>query len=102
MRTITRGISFHHRHVLEQVNVRLIRPSERQQWDSLMRQYHYLGLNSLVGKTLRYVAVFEDCWLALLGWQAAALKCKARDQWIGVGHNFGHPSSRKDKSMKET
>ena len=42
-----------------------------------------MGLNSLVGKTLRYVAVFEDCWLALLGWQAAALKCKARDQWIG-------------------
>jgi hypothetical protein len=33
----------------------------------------------MVGKTMRYVAVFEDCWLALLGWQAAALKSKPRD-----------------------
>jgi hypothetical protein len=27
----------------------------------------------------------EGRWLALLGWQAAALKCAARDAWIGWG-----------------
>jgi hypothetical protein len=37
----------------------------------------------LFGKTLRYVATIEGHWLALLGWQAAALKCAARDGWIG-------------------
>jgi len=30
-----------------------------------------------------YVAHHDNRWLALLGWGAAALKCKARDQWIG-------------------
>ncbi|RPJ18457.1 MAG: ISAs1 family transposase, partial [Desulfobacteraceae bacterium] len=33
--------------------------------------------------SLRYVAVFQDRWLALLGWCAAALSCKVRDRWIG-------------------
>ena len=74
---------YHHRNIIQGVQVRLIFPSERKRWDTLIRQHHYLGLKAMVGKTLRYVAVFEDCWLALLGWQAAALKCKPRDQWIG-------------------
>lgn len=52
-------------------------------WDALVDQYHYLGLRSLFGRTLRYVAVADERWLALLGWQAAALKCTARDAWIG-------------------
>ena len=42
----------------------------------------YLGLRSLFGKTVRYVAVADERWLALLGWQVAALKCAARDAWI--------------------
>jgi hypothetical protein len=29
------------------------------------------------------VAVYQDRWLALLGWSSAALKCKERDQWFG-------------------
>ncbi|HZA29571.1 MAG TPA: hypothetical protein VE735_08355 [Gammaproteobacteria bacterium] len=36
--------------------------------------HHYLGLQALVGRSLRRVAVVEDVWLALLGWQAVALK----------------------------
>ena len=65
------------------VEVRLILPGERPQWDELMERHHYLGLRGLVGKTLRYVAVVESHWLALIGWQGAALKCQARDEWIG-------------------
>jgi hypothetical protein len=52
-------------------------------WDSLMSQYHYLGLKSLVGKSIRYVAELQGRWLALLGWAASALKCQPRDAWIG-------------------
>ena len=63
--------------------VRPIEPEERPRWDALVDRHHYLGLRSLFGKTLRYVAVAEGQWLALLGWQAAALKCAARDGWIG-------------------
>jgi hypothetical protein len=69
--------------VLKGLEVRLIYRDERAPWDDLMRQYHYLGLQGLVGESLRYVALFQGHWLALLGWAAGALKCKVRDQWIG-------------------
>lgn len=48
-----------------------------------MRRHHYLGFDGMVGESLRYVAEIDGQWVALLGWQAAALKCRARDRWIG-------------------
>jgi hypothetical protein len=65
------------------VEVRPILHNERSLWNKLMRQHHYLGLHCLVGQSLRYVAVYQGHWLALLGWSAAALKCRVRDKWIG-------------------
>jgi predicted transposase YbfD/YdcC len=69
--------------ILPSVQIRLIRPDERERWDNLVRQHHYLGLRSLVGESLRYVAQYQGHWLALLGWSAPALKCRPRDIWIG-------------------
>ena len=40
-------------------------------------------VHGMIGESLRYVAEYRDQWLALLGWSSAALKCKARDLWIG-------------------
>ena len=37
----------------------------------------------LFGQGLRHVATLGATWMALLGWQAAALKRTARDRWIG-------------------
>ena len=71
--------------LLRRVEVRPIQPDERGAWDALVAAHHYLGLRSLFGKTLRYVATLDGRWLALLGWQAAALKCAPRDTWIGWG-----------------
>jgi len=48
-----------------------------------MREHHYLGLRSFVGESLRYVAEWQGRWVALLGWCSAALKCQARDRFIG-------------------
>ena len=48
-----------------------------------MREHHYLGFRGWVGESLRYVAEWEGGWVALVGWCAAALKCGARDRWIG-------------------
>jgi hypothetical protein len=73
----------HQPELVRDVEVRLVASAERSLWNRLMKQYHYLGFQSLVGQSLRYVAVHEGQWLALLGWGSAALKCKARDQWIG-------------------
>lgn len=65
------------------MQVRLLRPGEKQLWNQLIRDYHYLGFQGWVGESLRYVAEWEGDWVALVGWCAAALKCGARDRWIG-------------------
>jgi len=69
--------TFHH------LLVRPINIAERSEWDTLMAEHHYLGFKSLVGKSIRYVAEMQGQCVALLGWSAAALKCKPRDIWIG-------------------
>jgi hypothetical protein len=48
-----------------------------------MQTHHYLGFQGMIGESLRFVAVYQQRWLALLGWSSAALKCTVRDQWIG-------------------
>ncbi len=58
-------------------------PDEKAHWDELMAAHHYLGFDRLTGETLKYVAVLGDEWVALIGWGSAALKCNARDTWIG-------------------
>jgi len=63
--------------------VRLVRAEERTRWQRLLHQYHYLGCPRMVGQALWYVATVGNTWVALLGWAAAALKCRPRDAWIG-------------------
>lgn len=69
--------------VVRGVEIRLVGSDERTAWDRLMAAHHYLGFQGMIGESLRYVAVYRDRWLALLGWSSAVLKCKARDHWIG-------------------
>jgi hypothetical protein len=69
--------------LLKELEVRLILPSERAQWNRLVRQHHYLKNARLVGEQLRYVVTnAKGDWLALIGWSAAAMHLKARDQSI--------------------
>jgi hypothetical protein len=65
------------------VTVRLVRAEERPRWQQTLQQYHYLGCPRMVGEALWYVATAAGEWVALLGWAAAALKCRPRDTWIG-------------------
>ncbi len=53
-----------------------------------MPSYHYLGLRCLAGRSLRYVPEWHGEWIALLGWQAAALNCASRDAWVGCPPNL--------------
>jgi len=66
-----------------QIVVRLIRAQERSHWEYLMSIHHYLGFRSLTGESIRYVAEFQDTWLALLGWGSGSFKFGACDRWIG-------------------
>jgi hypothetical protein len=68
---------------IRQLTVRPIEAFERQRWQQLMTAHHYLGFKTLVGESLRYVAEVNHCWVSLIGWSAAALKCQVRDRWIG-------------------
>ncbi len=63
--------------------VRPVSRDEMVQWRNLMRQHHYLGFERIVGESLCYVVTKATQWVALLGWGSAALKCAARDHWIG-------------------
>ena len=65
------------------ITVRPVFRHERERWNCLMASHHYLGFQALVGEAMRYVAVIGERWLALMGWNWAALKNRHRDSWIG-------------------
>ena len=52
-------------------------------WDYLVKQYHYLGYQKLLGHRLKYLALVGEHPVAALSWSAAALKIGARDRFIG-------------------
>lgn len=56
---------------------------EEARFQSLMQAHHYLGALPKIGHTLWYVATWRGSWVAVLSFSAAALKCAARDAWIG-------------------
>lgn len=66
--------------------------TEEQRFQQLMQQHHYLGALPKISETLWYIATFDDQWIALLSYSAAALKCSVRDRWIGW--DFRHQYDR--------
>jgi len=78
---------------LSQVIVRPAQFQEESLFTELMQRHHYLGALPKIGNTIWYVAATEqDEWVALLSFSAAALKYRARDQWIGW--SFSHQYNR--------
>ncbi len=77
---------------LSKVLVRRVGPLEEQRFQQLMQEHHYLGALPKISETLWYIASFDDQWVALMSFSAAALKCSARDQWIGW--SFRHQFDR--------
>ena len=69
--------------MLSDLIVRPVTAAEEDRFQALMQAHHYLGALPKIGHTLWYVATYEAQWLALLSFSAAALKCGARDRWIG-------------------
>jgi len=52
-------------------------------WDGLVRRYHYLGYQKLLGHRLKYLAVLQDRPVAALSFSAPARVLRVRDKWIG-------------------
>jgi hypothetical protein len=68
--------------LLRQVTVRLITPEERDRFDQLLEQRHYLQSARLGGPSLRYVAEVDGQWVALIAFSGASPHTKAREQKI--------------------
>jgi predicted transposase YbfD/YdcC len=62
--------------------VRPIEACERQRFDETLERSHWLG-GGLVGEVMRYVALQDGEWAALIGFGSAALCVRARDLHIG-------------------
>jgi len=77
---------------LLEVFVRPVHRAEEQRFQNMMQEYHYLGSLPKISETIWYVAIWRDQWVALLSFSAAALKCTARDRWIGW--DFRHQYDR--------
>lgn len=77
---------------LSQVIVRPVLVPEEARFKQLMAHHHYLGAQPKIGHTIWYVATVNTQWVALLCFSAAALKCGARDRWIGW--DFRHQFDR--------
>ena len=62
----------------------IVAAEDEARFRDLMQAHHSLGAVPEMGETvLRYVAHHHGRWLALLVFSAPALKCRARDRWIG-------------------
>ena len=69
--------------ILSEVVVEIVRPEDEGRFRELMQSHHYLGAVPKIGETLWYVAHLDGVWLALAVFSASALKCRARDAWVG-------------------
>jgi hypothetical protein len=69
--------------ILQRLVVRLMRESERAEFDRLLQEEHSLHDPILVGRALRYVAELDGQWVALMTFSAASLHLKGREKWIG-------------------
>jgi predicted transposase YbfD/YdcC len=68
---------------LQAVHVRLVRAEERDRYEQVMEQHHYLGWGKPVGETMLYVACVGELWVGLVSFGAAAYALKDRDERIG-------------------
>ena len=68
---------------MRQLAVNIVETEEESRFNGLMGEHHYLGALPKIGETLWYVATVDGQWVALLSFSSAALKCAARDEWIG-------------------
>lgn len=71
------------KYILGQINVRLLQDCERERFDELLKQRHYLKSARVGGRSLRYVAELNGEWIALICFSGAAPHLAGREEWIG-------------------
>jgi hypothetical protein len=70
--------------VLDGLEIQLLLDrDQKDRWNQLVTEEHYLETATLVGEQLRYAVSYQGQWLALLGWSAPAWHLQPREAWIG-------------------
>lgn len=94
--------------VLSDILVRPVERREEARYQEQMARHHYLGALPKIGETVWYVATWHEQWVAQLSMSAAALKCGARDRWIGwdyrsqYGRRKASPAKKARASSRPT
>lgn len=66
------------------ITVQVVSETEQETlWDQLVRGYHYLGYQKLLGHRIKYMAYIQNRPVAALSFSAPALKLRVRDKFIG-------------------
>jgi len=68
--------------ILRRIKVRQVLPQERERYDQLLKERHYLHSARLGGQSMRYLAELDGEWVALITFSAPALNLKSRERWI--------------------
>ena len=55
-----------------------------QLWDHMVRTWHYLGFQAMIGPRIKYLVLYNDRPVAAISFTQAALKIGVRDSWIGL------------------
>ena len=55
-----------------------------QLWDHMVRTWHYLGFQAMIGPRIKYLVLYHDKPVAAVSFTQAALKIGVRDSWIGL------------------
>jgi len=69
--------------LLSRVTLRLMEEGERERFDQLLEEEHYLKSSRIGGRHVRYVAEADGKWIAILTFSGAAPHLKAREKWMG-------------------
>ena len=69
---------------LSELRVEPVTREMEPRFNELMDRHHYLGAGPRIGESIWHAGEFGDGdWAALAAFSSAALKCAARDDWIG-------------------
>jgi SRSO17 transposase len=52
-------------------------------WDYMVREYHYLGYQKMIGPRVKYLVFTEDRPIAALSYNQASLKLSVRETYVG-------------------
>ena len=57
-----------------------------QVWDYMVRTWHYLGYQAMIGPRIKYIVLHQNQPIAAISFNQAAFKIAVRDNWIGLSH----------------